>query len=262
MDDTLFSVADTVVLLSGASRGIGRAMAAGFAARGAQVIITGREAETLEATAEAIAGPDRPVRAVVCDASDLGAIERCVETVLGEFGHIDTLINVAGVNRRGPAEAYTPEQYDFILDINLRGAFFLSQAIGRHMIERGAGAQINIDSLNTYAPLKHVLPYAMSKAGMSMMTRGLALEWGRHGVRVNGIAPGFIVTDLTRAMWSRPDMQDWNDTNVPLRRLGDPDDMVGTALFLASPASAFMTGQTLRVDGGMSAGIMWPIDQG
>ena len=127
------------------------------------------------------------------------------------------------------------------------------------MIARRRGIQINIDSLNTYAPLKHVVPYAISKAGMGMMTRGLALEWGQYGIRVNGIAPGFILTDLTRKLWSRPDMQAWNEENTPLKRLGTVEDLVGAAIFLASPASAFMTGQTLRLDGGVSSGILWPI---
>jgi gluconate 5-dehydrogenase len=127
------------------------------------------------------------------------------------------------------------------------------------MLERGSGAQINIDSLNTYAPLKGVLPYAMSKAGLSMMTRGLAEEWGPRGVRVNSLAPGFVLTDLTRKLWSDPTMQKWAGTNTPLGRLGEVEDMVGTCIFLASQASAFMTGQVVYVDGGMSAGVNWPI---
>src|SRR5439155_14983307 len=113
------------------------------------------------------------------------SVKRLAETAIEEFGHIDTLINVAGVNRRMPAEEYTEADYDFIVDINLKGAFLLSQAVGRHMLARGHGNQINIVSLNNYAPLKHVLPYAVSKAGLGQMTRALALEWGPRGVRVN-----------------------------------------------------------------------------
>jgi NAD(P)-dependent dehydrogenase (short-subunit alcohol dehydrogenase family) len=259
VEDKLFSVADSVVLLSGASRGIGRELAAGFAQRGARVIITGRNEQTLAQTAQDISTVDSTVHAIVCDAADDQAIKRCVDEVLAEHGTIGTLVNVAGVNQRQAAESYSPEQFDFILDTNLRGAFLMSQEVGRHMITRRCGVQINIDSLNTYAPLKHVVPYAMSKAGMGMMTRGLALEWGQYGIRVNGIAPGFILTDLTRKLWSRPDMQAWNKQNTPLQRLGTVEDLVGAAIFLASPASAFMTGQTLRLDGGVSAGILWPI---
>ena len=259
--DDLFSVAGQVVLVSGGSRGIGRAMAQAFAHRGAQVIITGREEETLAATAKEIAAPGGPaVRGLVCDVANSDSIKRLAETAVAQFGHIDTLINVAGVNRRMPAEQYTEADYDFIVDINLKGAFLLSQAIGRHMLERRRGNQINIVSLNNYAPLKHVLAYAVSKAGLGHMTRSLALEWGPRGIRVNAIAPGFILTDLTKALWARPDMQAWGIPNTPLRRLGQPEDLVGAALFLASPASAFMTGQILFVDGGFSAGLAWPID--
>jgi gluconate 5-dehydrogenase len=259
--DDLFSVAGQVVLVSGGSRGIGRAIAQGFAHRGAEVVITGREEKTLSATAMEITARGGPaVRGLVCDVADSAAVKRLAETAIAELGRIDTLINVAGVNRRLPAEQYTEEDYDFILDINLKGPFLLSQAIGRHMLERGRGSQINIVSLNNYAPLKHVLPYAVSKAGLGHMTRSLALEWGPRGVRVNAIAPGFILTDLTKSLWARPDMQAWGLPNTPLRRLGVPDDLVGAALFLASPGSAFMTGQVLYVDGGFSAGLAWPID--
>ena len=127
------------------------------------------------------------------------------------------------------------------------------------MIDRGRGTQINVDSLNTYAPLKGVAPYAISKAGISMMTRALASEWGPKGVRVNAIAPGFILTDLTKKLWSQPHMKRWGKTNTPLGRLGEVEDLVGSTIFLASAASAFMTGQVVYVDGGFSAGINWPI---
>jgi NAD(P)-dependent dehydrogenase (short-subunit alcohol dehydrogenase family) len=263
MSDQLFSVRDQIVLVSGGSRGIGRAIADGFAQRGANVIVSGREMKTLEQTAGEIAtraGGDARVTPLVCDVADGKAIGRLVEKVLADFGHVDTLINVAGVNRRKPALDFTEEDYDFILDINLKGPFLLSQAVGRQQVARGQGNQINVVSLNNFAPLKHVLPYAMSKAALSQMTRTLAMEWGPHGVRVNALAPGFILTDLTKALWARPDMQAWGIPNTPLRRLGVPDDMVGTSLFLASEASAFMTGQTLFVDGGFSAGLNWPID--
>lgn len=260
MSDALFSVADRVTLVSGGSRGIGQALARGFADRGARVIITGRQQETIERAAAELSTPENPVRSIVCDVSQPDEVRRLVGTVMDEFGRIDTLLNVAGVNNRKRAETFTVEEYDFILDVNLRGAFLLSQEVGRHMLNRGNGNQINIDSLNTYAPLKGVLPYAMSKAGLSMMTRGLALEWGPRGVRVNGLAPGFILTDLTQKLWSHPTMQEWGNHNTPLGRLGQVDDLIGAAVFLASDASAFMTGQVIYVDGGMSAGVNWPIE--
>ena len=260
MADELFSVADRVTLVSGGSRGIGKELARGFARRGAKVIITGRDVSTLEETARELSSPESEVRPIVCDVSSPEEIGNLVETVVGEFGRIDTLLNVAGVNKRQRAELFTAEEYDFILDINLRGAFLLATSVGRRMIAQQSGVQIHIDSLNTYAPLKGVIPYAMSKGGLSIMTRGLATEWGEFGVRVNAIAPGFILTEMTQKLWSNPAMHEWGKHNTPLGRLGEVEDLIGAAIFLASEASAFMTGQVIYVDGGFSAGICWPID--
>ena len=262
MSDDLFSVAGQHVLVTGGSRGIGRAISEGFASRGARVMICSRSQESVDAALAEMTAAGLTVVGLACDVSDPDQIRTTVQRTLEQFGHIDTLINVAGVNRRKRAETVTVEDYDFILDTNLRGAFLMAQEVGRHMIERHSGTQINVESLNTWMPLKGVLPYAMSKFGMQGMTRGLALEWGRHGVRVNSLAPGFVLTDLTRKLWSDPTMQAWNETNAPLGRLGQPEDMVGTAIFLASKASAFMTGQTLYVDGGFSSGWNWPIPLG
>ncbi len=259
MSEELFSVAGQNVVVTGGSRGIGRAIAEGFAARGANVLICSRSQESVETALKEMQDAGLKAEGVACDVSDEQQILTTVQTAISRLGHIDTLVNVAGVNRRKRAETVTADDYDFILDTNLRGAFLMSREVGKHMIERKSGAQINIESLNTWMPLKGVLPYAMSKFGMQGMTRGLALEWGRHGVRVNSLAPGFILTDLTRKLWSDPEMHAWNQTNAPLGRLGQPEDMVGTAIFLASKASAFMTGQTLYVDGGFSAGWSWPI---
>jgi NAD(P)-dependent dehydrogenase (short-subunit alcohol dehydrogenase family) len=260
VQDELFSVAGQVVVISGGSRGIGRGLAEGFARRGARVIITGRDPASLEATARAISPAGSPVQPIVCDVADPAAIDNLVRTALRDFGQIDTLLNVAGVNRRMPAERLTEADYDFVMDINLKGPFLLSVAVGKHMLERGQGNQINIVSLNNDRPLKGVMPYAASKAGLGHMTRALALEWGPRGVRVNAIAPGFILTDLTQKLWSQPTMEEWGMANTPLRRLGKPADMVGAAVFLASEASAFMTGQILYVDGGFGCGLAWPID--
>jgi gluconate 5-dehydrogenase len=258
--DSLFSVAGQIVLVSGASRGIGKAIARGFAERGAKVVITGREEPTLAETAREISAVGE-VHMRCCDVADPQSIGSCAEATLEQFGRVDTLVNVAGVNRRMPALKFTEEDYDFVLDINLKGAFLMSQAIGRAQVDRGSGCQIQIASLNTDRPLKNVLPYAMSKAGLGHMTRGLALEWGPAGVRVNAIAPGFILTDLTKKLWSDPTMQAWNKTVTPQQRLGTADDMIGAAIFLASPAASFVTGQILYVDGGVTAGWTWPIPE-
>ena len=258
--DELFSVRDKVVLVSGGSRGIGRALAEGFVRRGARVVITGRDETTLQAAAGEISTGTHPVQFVVCDVSKPETIAPMIEAVVAKAGRIDSLLNVAGVNIRKRVETYTVEEFDYITDINLKGAFLVAQGVGRQMIAQGTGGTvINIDSLNTFAPLKGVLPYAMSKAGLGMMTRGMAMEWGDHGIRVNAIAPGFVLTDLTNKLWSDPTMQAWGRANTPLRRLGQPEDMVGAAIFMASDASSYMTGQVVYVDGGITCGMQWPI---
>lgn len=267
MSDALFSVSEQVVLVTGGSRGIGRAIAAGFAQRQARVVIASRDKEVLARAADDMSDAagligDRRVRAIPCDLSRRADIQRLVDQVLADCGRIDTLVNVAGVNRRKPALEVTEDDYDFVVGINLKGAFLVSQAVGRHMVERQAGSQIQIASLNTDRPLTNVLPYAISKAGVAHLTRGLAVEWGGLGVRVNAIAPGFILTDLTRKLWSEPTMQAWGLQNTPQKRLGQPEDLVGAAVFLASAASAFVTGQILYVDGGFTAGWNWPIPRG
>ena len=177
MVDDLFSVKDQIVLVSGASRGIGRAIAQGFAERGATVVITGRVAETLDETARQIGQSGAKTQAKVCDAADAKALEKLAYEVVAEFGRIDTLVNCAGVNKRMRVEQYDEPTYDYITNINIRGAFFLSLAVGRHMIQARGGSQINIDSINSHRPLRRVAPYAMSKAAMSQMTRSLAMEW-------------------------------------------------------------------------------------
>jgi len=259
MTDKLFDVSGQVVLVSGGSRGIGRALAAGFAERDATVIITGRDEATLAATAAEISTPTNTVEPLVCDVASVDDIRRAIAQIVEKHGRIDTLLNVAGVNIRQPTLDFSEDQYDFVVDINLKGAFFVVQEVGRQMVKQGSGSIVNIDSLNTYAPVKNVTPYAMSKGGVVMMTRSLALEWGPKGVRVNSIAPGFILTDLTQKLWSDPTMKEWGLTNTPLGRMGKPEDMVGAAVFLASEAAAFMSGQVVRVDGGFTAGLNWPI---
>jgi NAD(P)-dependent dehydrogenase (short-subunit alcohol dehydrogenase family) len=260
MFDSLFSVKNQVVLITGGSRGIGKKLASAFVNRGAQVIIAGRNKETLDKTATEISTSSNSVSVEICDVSNGDDVEASVESVMSQHGKIDTLVSVAGVNKRMKAEAYTDEDYDSITNINAKGAWITAQTVGRKMITQGNGSIINVDSLNTYAPLRGTTPYAMSKASVLMMTRGLANEWGRHGVRVNSISPGFILTDLTKKVWADKTMQAWGKTNTPLERLGTVSDLVGAAIFLASDASQFMTGQTLRVDGGFTAGINWPID--
>jgi NAD(P)-dependent dehydrogenase (short-subunit alcohol dehydrogenase family) len=193
MTDDLFSVRGQHVLVTGGSRGIGRAIADGFANRGARVMICSKSPESVETALREMKDAGLSAEGVACDVADPDQITATVRHAIATMGHVDTLVNAAGMNRRKPTTEVTLDDYDAILNANLRGAFLMSQEIGRHMIERKSGVQINIESLNTWMPLKAVLPYAMSKYGMQGMTKGLAMEWGPHGVRVNSLAPGFVL---------------------------------------------------------------------
>lgn len=261
MEDELFSVKHQVVFAAGASRGIGKAIVSGFASRGAKVFVTGRNMESLQSIQQEVKDQGYAIEICQADISVSEDNQRSVDEIFERHGRIDTLINVAGVNRRMPTRDVTEEDYDYVVNINQKGPFILSQLVAEKMIQTGGGSQINIASLNTDKPLKHVTPYAMSKAAMGHMTRALSMEWAQYNIRVNALAPGFILTDLTYKLWSDPDMEKWGKANTPQNRLGQPEDMVGTALFLASQASAFMTGQTLYVDGGFTAGFPWPIPE-
>ena len=184
--DPLFELNDKLILVSGGSRGIGKALVSGFTKRGARVVFTGRDEDSLESAKKELAEDSSEVFPERCDVSRVEEVEALVNRVRKQHGPVDVLVNVAGVNRRQRAETYLPEDYDFVMDINLKGAFFLSTEVGRVMLENGSGIQINIDSLNSYAPVKGVAPYAMSKFGMVGMTR----RWLQNGVRKgSGLIP-------------------------------------------------------------------------
>jgi NAD(P)-dependent dehydrogenase (short-subunit alcohol dehydrogenase family) len=247
----LFSVEGKVVLVSGGSRGIGLSIAEAFHKAGAKVIVASRQEQTLKAT-----GLDYRV----CDVSDAGQIKRCVDDVVEKFGRLDVLFNVAGVNFRHVAETYPEDKLDAILAINVRGNFLMARDCGKAMIRQGSGKIINIASLHTHLSINGMAAYAASKGSIGSMTRALAVEWAQYNIQVNAIAPGFILTDLNAKLWENPTMLNWAKERTPARRLGQRDDLIGAAIFLASAASNFITGQVLYVDGGLTAGQTWPLD--
>ncbi len=252
MTDTnkLFSVKDKVVHVSGGSRGIGKAIADAIDQAGGRVIVSSRTESDLKATGH-------PYK--VCDISDAEQIKSCTDDIVSEFGRLDVLFNVAGINFRHAAETYPEGKLDEILGINVRGNFLMASASGRVMVEQKQGKVINVASLHTHLSLAGMTPYGASKGAIGSMTRALAVEWAAHNIQVNAIAPGFIQTDLNKVLWQDPKLRQWALDRTPAARLGKPPDLVGTALFLASAASDFMTGQVLYVDGGLTAGTTWPL---
>lgn len=220
-------------------------------AAGARVILAARSKDKLETLAAEMNG-----RAIELDMMSSDSIQRAAE----EAGAIDILANVAGMNVRRRFEDYTPEQYHSIMQTNLHGLAELTQLVGKGMISRGKGGKIvNIGSFTTFTGLPYVSVYAMTKGAVGQLTKVLAAEWAQYNIQVNCIAPGFILTDLNRAMWQSDAMDEWRKGIQANDRLGAPDDIAPTAVFLAAPASDYITGQVIAVDGGATTTAKWPV---
>lgn len=251
-----FRVDDKVAVVTGAGSGLGQAFAQGLAHYGADVVITelpGKEAAA-EETAALVRAEGRRALTVELDVTRRDSIQALVERVIGEWGHIDILVNNAGLNIPRWAVDVTEEQWDRILDTDLKGAFFMAQAVGKHMIERGRGGRIiNITSIMGEAGFYYRAAYGSAKAGLANQTRVLAIEWAPHGINVNAVAPTFILTPLTKPMFDDPKFYDLVMERTPMRRIGEPSDVVGAVVFLASPAASMITGDTIMIDGGWTA---------
>ena len=237
-----------VAIVTGASRGIGRAIAEIFVREGARVMICGRKQETLDQVAREI-GP--AVRAVACHVGRADQIENLVAATAREFGPVDILVNNAATNISfGPCLKIDEAQFDKMIEVNLKSAFRLIQAVAPGMCERGRGSIINIASIAGLRPQRHSLLYSMTKAALIMMTQSYALELGPQGVRVNAIAPGLIQTTLSEYYWKDESQREAVVSRQPIQRIGQPQDVAQIALLLASDKGSYITGQTLAVDGG------------
>ncbi len=257
---SLFSLAGKVALVTGAGRGIGRGVAAGMGAAGAAVVCSARTRSQLDEAVTAIETAGGKAIALEMDMSDLAAMDASIASVTEQCGPIDILFNNAGMNIRQPIVEVTEENYDQIMSVNLKGLYFLSQKVGQQMIDRGQGGKIiNIGSLTTGYALAKVSVYTATKGAVGQLTKGQAVEFGPHNIQVNAICPGFILTSLTEKMWADANMRAWGEQRVALNRLGTPEDLVGTAVYLAASASDYVSGQCIYVDGGFMAGDDWPL---
>jgi len=250
-----FSLSNKTALIVGASRGIGLSIARHMAQAGARTMLAARSVDRLEKIAEEFRSQGYSAAPVRLDLTDMSTIKSCVDSL----SHIDILVNVSGTNVRKPFTEYTAEEYDRIMQTNLHGIVSLTQAVGAKMIARGAGGKIiNIGSLMSLLGLPYLTVYAMTKSALAGLTRTLAAEWGKHNIQVNCIAPGFILTDLNRAMWQEPAMHQWLAGAQPNPRMGSADDVAPLAVFLGSHGSDYVTGQVIAVDGGYSTTANWP----
>lgn len=245
-----FSLAGKVALVTGGSRGLGRAMALALAEAGADVAVVSKSGEGLEETVSQIKALGREGLAIQGDVAVPRETQRIAREAADKLGPIDILVNAAGVNRRIPSLEVSEDEWDWIVGVNLKGTFFMCQAVGRLMVERRKGSIINIASLLSAVGIPTLAPYAASKAGVLGVTRVLAAEWGPFGVRVNAIAPGYFRTRMTERLFSDPQWTERLLQQVPLGRAGEPQDLAGIAVFLASDAAQYITGQVIYVDGG------------
>ncbi|GAB4336201.1 MAG: glucose 1-dehydrogenase [Dehalococcoidia bacterium] len=249
----LFDLTGKVALVTGAGRGLGRTMALALAAAGADVAITSRTAAELESLSDEVTRLGRSAAAIPADVTDEAAVERLVDETLGRFGRVDILVNNAGMNIRKPALDLSLTEFQQVLDTNLKGYFLCARAAGRHMVARRSGKVINISSIMGVVALPTQTAYASSKGAIEQLTKVLALEWAESNVQVNALAPTYFETELTRPLFEDPERNRFITDRTPMKRWGQPHELAGAVIFLASRASDFITGQTVLVDGGWTA---------
>ena len=244
--------------MTGATGGLGQWLSAGLGAAGARLLVTDLEQGPVDALVALLAEAGVEAAGIAVDLADEDAPERLVTAAIDHFGSVHVLVNNAAVNRRMPILEMDRASWDWIMRIDLRLPYFLSQAAARRMIQQGTGGSIvSVSSLNALYALEQISVYGPAKAGLSQLTKVMALEWAEHDIRANAIAPGFMDTPLAAPIWEDAEMRRWILNRVPVERPGRPDELVGALLLLASDAGSFLTGQTLHVDGGASAGGRW-----
>jgi NAD(P)-dependent dehydrogenase (short-subunit alcohol dehydrogenase family) len=256
MSNNLFDLTSKVAIVTGASRGLGQYFARALAGAGADLVITSRTLAALEPFAAELAALGRRVLPLELDVTDFDSIQAMTAAAQAAFGKIDVLVNNAGCNIRKPALDVTWDDWNTILNTNLRGPFFVAQAVARQMISQGAGRIINIGSVTSVCGYAGLGPYGASRGGIKQLTMSLADDWGPYGITVNCLAPGWFKTAQNQVMYEDEQWVDYLVDRIPLKRPGQPHDLDGALLFLVSDASCYVTGQTLLVDGGISTGAV------
>ena len=259
MNDTLasqalFDLIGRVAIVTGTSRGLGQVFASALARAGADLVLTSRNRDSLSASESAIRALGRRAISLELDVLSQESIERMASAAEDAFGHLDILVNNAGCNIRKPALDVTWDDWNLILDTNLRGSFFVAQAVVRRMIPRRYGRIINIGSVTTVAGYAGLAPYGASRGGIRQLTMSLADDWGQHGITVNCLAPGWFRTEQNNILYEDKEWLEYLCDRIPLKRPGEAHDLDAAVVFLASESSRYVTGQTLLVDGGISTG--------
>ncbi len=254
MTENLFDLSGQVALVTGASRGLGQTFARALARAGADLVLTSRNESDLAPFVQEIAAMGRKAVPLELDVRDQASIERLGPAIEGSFGQLHILVNNAGCNVRKPALDVTWNDWNLVLDTNLRGTFFVAQTVARSMISHGYGRIINIGSVTSVFGFAGLAPYGASRGGVRQLTMSLADDWGCHGITVNCLAPGWFRTDQNKVLYDNQQWLDYLVDRIPVKRPGGPGDLDGAVVFLASESSRYITGQTLLVDGGISTG--------
>jgi gluconate 5-dehydrogenase len=253
--ERLFGLRGRIALVTGSSRGIGRALAAGLAQAGAHVVVNGRSAEAVDAVAAQVVADGGKAHGAAFDVTDGAQVRAGVARIEAQIGPIDILVNNAGVQRRMPLEDFPEDDWRSLMATNLDSVFLVGQAVARAMIPRGRGRIINICSVQSELARPNIAPYTASKGAVKMLTKAMATDWGKHGIRVNGLGPGYFRTPLNKALVEDEKFSAWLTARTPLGRWGEVEELVGAAVFLASDASSFVNGHILYVDGGITASL-------
>ncbi|MCF8226092.1 MAG: SDR family oxidoreductase [Bacteroidales bacterium] len=251
----LFSLEGRTALVTGSSGGLGKTLAEGLALNGTHVILNGRNRAKLEKTFTEFKGKGYAVSHAVFDVTNAEEIQSAVTSLTDETGVPDIIVNNAGINPRYPLEDFPEEEWDAVINTNLKSAFLVSKTFVKGMMVRQSGKIINICSLQSELGRDTIAPYAASKGGLKMLTRNMATEWARHNIQVNGIAPGYFKTAMTKPLFENHEFDAWLRNRTPAGRWGDPEELLGALFFLASDASSFVNGQLIFVDGGITAAI-------
>lgn len=254
MSYELFDLSGKVAIVTGTSRGLGQYMARALARAGADLILTSRNLDRLQTTEAEIKSLGRRAVSLELDVRDQESIERMVKDADAAFGHVDILVNNAGCNVRKPALEVTWDDWNLILETNLRGTFFVAQAVARGMIARGYGRIINVGSVTSVFGSAGLGPYGASRGGVRQLTMSLADDWGKHGITVNCLAPGWFRTQQNSVLYEDQEWVEYLSDRIPLKRPGQPQDLDAAVVFFAAESSRYITGQTLLVDGGISTG--------
>ncbi len=255
MSRHLFDLTNRIALVTGSSQGLGLTLARGLGQAGARIVLNGRNQEKLAKAVAAVEADGLTVSGCAFDVTDAASIDRGVGEIENRVGPIDILVNNAGIQRRGTLESLDEAAWREVIDTNLTGVFLVSRRVVRGMIERRRGKIVNICSLMSELGRETTGNYAAAKGGLKMLTRAMAVEWARHNIQANGVGPGYFLTEMTRHLADDPQFDAWIRRRTPARRWGDPAELVGAAVFLASDASEFVNGQIIYVDGGILAAL-------